>query len=102
MRDRSIGGKNGWAYPILRCDRIKIEVSHTLAKALQGFDRGHAMAKQPKKKPDNTEGGKERQDRIQREQHRPEQNEGYDEAVQRPGIANDREIPPDQRPRRDI
>ena len=27
------------------------------------------------------ESGEERQDRIQHEQHRPEQNEGYDEAV---------------------
>jgi hypothetical protein len=48
------------------------------------------------------ESGEERQERIQREQHRPEQNDGYDEAVERPGIANDREVPPDQRPRRDI
>ena len=48
------------------------------------------------------ESGEERQERIKKEQHRPEQDEGYDEAVRRPGIANDREVPPDQRPRRDI
>jgi hypothetical protein len=48
------------------------------------------------------ESGEQRQQRIQREQHRPEQNEGYDEAVERPGVANDREVPPDQRPRRDV
>lgn len=48
------------------------------------------------------ETGEERQERIQRERHRPEQDEGYDEAVRRPGIADDREVPPDQRPRRDI
>ena len=51
---------------------------------------------------DQHESGEERQERIQRERHRPEQNEGYDEAVRRPGIANDREVPPDQRPKRDI
>ena len=51
---------------------------------------------------DQQESGEERQERIQRERHRPEQNEGYDEAVRRPGIANDREVPPDQRPKRDI
>ena len=31
------------------------------------------------------ESGKQRQERIQREQHRPEQNAGYDEAVQQGG-----------------
>jgi hypothetical protein len=31
------------------------------------------------------ENGTERQERIQREQHRPEQNEGYDEAVKQGG-----------------
>jgi hypothetical protein len=31
--------------------------------------------------------GTKRQDRIQRTQHRPEQNEGYDEAVQQGGQA---------------
>ena len=51
---------------------------------------------------ESQESGEQRQERIQREQHRPEQNDGYDEAVERPGIANDREVPPDQRPRRDI
>jgi hypothetical protein len=30
---------------------------------------------------DDRENGTERQDRIQHEQHRPEQNEGYDEAA---------------------
>ena len=55
-----------------------------------------------KKRDDQRESGEERQQRIQREQHRPEQDKGYDEAVQRPGIANDREVPPDQGPRRDI
>ena len=54
------------------------------------------------KRDQSSESGERRQERIKREQHRPEQNEGYDEAVERPGIANDREIPPDQRPRRDI
>ena len=34
------------------------------------------------------ESGKERQQRIQREQHRPEQNAGYDEAADGPGGAN--------------
>ncbi len=57
------------------------------------------MAERQKKRP---ESGEQRQDRIQREQHRPEQNDGYDEAVRRPGIANNREVPPDQRPRREI
>jgi hypothetical protein len=57
------------------------------------------MAEQRREK---RESGEQRQERIQQEQHRPEQNEGYDEAVRRPGIANDREVPPDQRPRRDI
>jgi hypothetical protein len=35
--------------------------------------------------------GVERQERIQREQHRPEQNEGYDEAVRQggPQLPND-------------
>lgn len=32
-----------------------------------------------------TESGTKRQERIQREQHRPEQNEGYDEAVRQGG-----------------
>jgi hypothetical protein len=36
------------------------------------------------------ESGDQRQERIQREQHRPEQNEGYDEAVRGgPSVAND-------------
>jgi hypothetical protein len=52
--------------------------------------------------PRRRESGEQRQERIQREQHRPEQNEGYDEAVRRPDVANDREVPADQRPRRDI
>lgn len=38
------------------------------------------------------ESGPERQERIQREQHRPEQNRGYDEAVHGgPAVANDME-----------
>lgn len=57
------------------------------------------MTEQPK---EQRESGEQRQERLQRERHRPEQDEGYDEAVRRPGIANDREVPPDQRPRRDI
>jgi hypothetical protein len=48
------------------------------------------------------ESGEMRQERIQREQHRPEQNKGYDEAVRRAGVPDDRNVPPDQRPRRDI
>lgn len=32
-----------------------------------------------------TENGTKRQERIQREQHRPEQNKGYDEAVKQGG-----------------
>ncbi len=36
------------------------------------------------------ESGTQRQKRIQREQHRPEQNEGYDEAVRQGG-----HVPPD-------
>ena len=48
------------------------------------------------------ESGEERQERIQKEQHRPEQNDGYDEAVRQPGISNNREVAPDQRPKRDI
>lgn len=36
------------------------------------------------------ESGDERQERIQREQHRPEQNRGYDDAVERGPVANDR------------
>jgi hypothetical protein len=36
------------------------------------------------------ESGEERQQRIQREQHRPEQNRGYDEAIRRSEVANDR------------
>ena len=36
------------------------------------------------------ESGEERQERIQEEQHRPEQNRGYDEAVERGPVANDR------------
>jgi hypothetical protein len=36
------------------------------------------------------ESGDERQQRIEREQHRPEQNRGYDEAVERGPVANDR------------
>ena len=39
------------------------------------------MAKRAAKR----ETGTERQERIQREQHRPEQNEGYDEAVRQGG-----------------
>jgi len=34
---------------------------------------------------EHEESGSERQERIQREQHRPEQNEGYDEAVRQGG-----------------
>ena len=34
---------------------------------------------------DRKETGEERQERIQREQHRPEQNAGYDEAVREGG-----------------
>lgn len=52
--------------------------------------------------PQENESGEERQERIQQEQHRPEQNDGYDEAVRRPGLPENREVPPDQRPRRDI
>ena len=37
------------------------------------------------------ESGEERQERIQHEQHRPEQNRGYDKAVRDgSGVANDR------------
>ena len=36
------------------------------------------------------ESGEQRQRRIQREQHRPEQNRGYDEAVERAPVATDR------------
>ena len=36
------------------------------------------------------ESGEERQERIQREQHKPEQNRGYDEAVRGSGVASDR------------
>jgi hypothetical protein len=52
------------------------------------------------------ESGTERQERIQREQHRPEQNAGYDEAVNRGGpvLPNDTDKvsflppePPDER-----
>jgi hypothetical protein len=40
---------------------------------------------------DREENGTRRQKRIQREQHRPEQNEGYDEAVREggPALPND-------------
>ena len=48
------------------------------------------------------ESGEEWQRRLQREQHRPKQNEGYDEAVRTPGKPDTREVPPDQRPRREI
>jgi hypothetical protein len=57
------------------------------------------MAERPSE-PQEEESGEERQERIQREQHRPEQNDGYDEAVRQPGVSNDRGVPPDQRPRR--
>ena len=60
------------------------------------------MADKQKDQQDQDSSGEARQERIKREQHRPEQNEGYDEAVRRPGIANDREVPPDQRPRREL
>ena len=36
------------------------------------------------------ESGEERQQRIQREQHRPEQNRGYDEAADGGSVANER------------
>ena len=42
------------------------------------------MAKQ------HPESGAERQRRIEREQHQPEQNRGYDEAVGRGSVAGDR------------
>ena len=38
------------------------------------------------------ENGYERQERIQREQHRPEQDRGYDEAVKGATPASEREI----------
>jgi hypothetical protein len=47
------------------------------------------MAKRPSK---TLENGMERQKRIQREQHRPEQNKGYDDAVNGGPTANDRQI----------
>ena len=56
------------------------------------------------------ESGRQRQKRIQREQHRPEQNRGYDEAVQQggPPLPNDSDAvsylppePPDLRPARE-
>lgn len=55
------------------------------------------------------ESGYARQNRIQREQHRPEQNVGYDEAVRGgPAVANDMErtrnlvpAPPDDQPGND-
>ena len=50
----------------------------------------------------NRESGEERQERLQRERHQPEQNKGYDEAVRRPGVSEDRGVPPDERPRRDL
>jgi hypothetical protein len=45
-----------------------------------------------KRRPKQTESGIERQKRIQREQHRPEQEQGYDEAVNNAPPANDRQI----------
>lgn len=40
------------------------------------------------------ESSDQRQERIQREQHRPEQNRGYDEAVRGgSGVADDRSVP---------
>ena len=47
------------------------------------------MAKRPAKE---TENGFDRQKRIEREQHRPEQEQGYDEAVNGAAPANDRQI----------
>lgn len=55
------------------------------------------------------EGGTERQERIQREQHSPKQNEGYDEAVRQGGpvLPNDSDKvsyppePPDTRAARE-
>jgi hypothetical protein len=38
------------------------------------------------------ENGFERQERIQREQHRPEQEKGYDEAVRGPVPASDAQV----------
>ena len=57
-----------------------------------------------------TESGTKRQERIQREQHRPEQNKGYDEAVRQGGpvLPNDTDKvsylppePPDERQARE-
>jgi hypothetical protein len=45
-----------------------------------------------KRRANETESGTERQKRIQREQHRPEQEQGYDEAVNNAPPANDRQI----------
>ena len=45
-----------------------------------------------KRRPKQTESGIERQKRIQREQHRAEQEQGYDEAVNNAPPANDRQI----------
>jgi hypothetical protein len=41
-----------------------------------------------------SESGEQRQQRIQREQHRPEQDRGYDEAVRGgSGVAHERSVP---------
>ena len=85
--------------PILRCLLCKIEVRWPVGGGVADIAAEDSMAE---RRPKREESGEQRQERIQREQHTPKQNEGYDEAVRRPGIANDREIPPDQRPRRDI
>ena len=58
------------------------------------------MAADQQERRDET--GEERQQRIQREQHRPEQEAGYDEAVRQPRSTDEKSIPPDQRPRRDV
>jgi hypothetical protein len=49
------------------------------------------MAKQ-REKTNASESGLERQQRIQREQHRPEQDKGYDEAVKGPVPASERQM----------
>jgi hypothetical protein len=74
----------------------------SLASALHASSPEDSMAERPLQRDREGESGEQRQQRIRRERHRPEQDQGYDEAVERPGIANDREVSPDERPRRDI
>ena len=58
------------------------------------------MAESREQQEGREESGEERQERIQREQHRPEQDRGYDEAVQRPDVPDSRDVPADKRPSR--